>query len=697
MPAESDVRTELGPAVRALAAGQVVFGRYELRRKLGEGGFGAVWLVYDRRLREEVALKFVLQAVAASPEAIDALMAEAARSRRLTHPHIVRIHDFVSDAVGDDCPDLAGISMEYVDGESLAQRRLREPGKCFDVEQIAPWIDQLCQALTYAHDLKRRVIHRDLKPANLLLSRDGELKVADFGIACSLLNSVTQMGGRLGIGTPPFMSPQQFGGDWPSESDDVYSLGATIFALLTGTPPFFQGDIVDQVKNKVPEGMNERRARLGGAVRSAIPPAWEETVAACLAKDTAARPAGAEAVARRLGLRPGFAPPGPAPGPEVDRVTPEPIQEDRTRLDPRPEEIPPPPVASSASTASPLPVAACAPPAPASPGRRPGKWLVAPLVALLLALGYAVPWPKFGVPPPPPTPQPAPAPPRPATPLTGPAAATKDAPFENSLGLRFVPAGTPGVLFSVWDTRVKDFAKFIKESGHELSQGEKALTLESYGKDDYTWKAAGGDWRNPRFPQPQGADHPVVCVSWEDAGAFCAWLTKTERAAGRISPAQSYRLPRDHEWSMAVGLGSQENAAVSPKEKSRKIEGLYPWGTTWPPPSTAGNFCGEESRVGAASAKNWTVIDGYRDGFPRTSPVGSFAPNQFGLYDMAGNVWQWCEDWYDPAAKDFRVLRGGSWFYGSVFYLRSSYRGYGRPTFRFGSGGFRCVLSVSGG
>jgi serine/threonine protein kinase len=311
MPAESDIPTELGPAVRALAAGQVVFGRYELRRKLGEGGFGAVWLVYDSALREEIALKFVLQAVAASPEAIDALKAEAARSRRLTHPNIVRIHDFVSDAVGDAHPDLAGISMEYVDGESLAQRRLREPGKCFDVEQIAPWIDQLCQALTYAHDAKRRVIHRDLKPANLLLSKDGELKVADFGIACSLINSVTQISGRLSSGTPPFMSPQQLGGDWPAEADDVYSLGATIYMLLTGTPPFHQGDIVDQVKNRVPESMSERRHRLGITTRATIPGLWDETVAASLAKATAQRPPGTEELARRLGLRPPCAPPAP--------------------------------------------------------------------------------------------------------------------------------------------------------------------------------------------------------------------------------------------------------------------------------------------------------------------------------------------------------------------------------------------------
>jgi serine/threonine protein kinase len=370
MSAESDTSTDLGPAVRALAAGQVVFGRYELRRKLGEGGFGAVWLVHDRRLREEVALKFVLQAVAASPEAIDALMAEAARSRKLTHPNIVRIHDFISDAVGDAQPDLAGISMEYVDGESLAYWRLRQPGKCFDVEQIAPWIDQLCQALTYAHAPKRRVIHRDLKPANLLLSSDGELKVADFGIACSLLNSVTHIGSRLSSGTPPFMSPQQLGGDWPSESDDIYSLGATIYSLLTGTPPFHQGDIRSQVIGKLAEPMPERRERLGAASRSPIPADWAETVGACLAKETADRPASVEEVAQRLGLRPYFS----APASLIPSV-PEPSNWEVMSPTGTPEEVGTDP-----------PAAAAVPFAPRTPMRR--KWLLVPLLLLVLFGSY---------------------------------------------------------------------------------------------------------------------------------------------------------------------------------------------------------------------------------------------------------------------------------------------------------------------
>jgi hypothetical protein len=98
---------------------------------------------------------------------------------------------------------------------------------------------------------------------------------------------------------------------------------------------------------------------------------------------------------------------------------------------------------------------------------------------------------------------------------------------------------------------------------------------------------------------------------------------------------------------------------------------LYPWGTRWPPPSGAGNYRGVESKMG-------NVIDGYNDGYPRTSPVGSFASDKNGLYDMGGNAWQWCEDWYNSAKKD-RVLRGASWFFSSPGILLASRRGGDTP------------------
>ncbi|HEV7406670.1 MAG TPA: bifunctional serine/threonine-protein kinase/formylglycine-generating enzyme family protein [Chthoniobacteraceae bacterium] len=695
MPSESDIPAELGPAVRALASGQIVFGRYELRRKLGEGGFGAVWLVRDSALREEVALKFVLQAVAASPEAIDALKAEAARSRRLTHPNIVRIHDFVSDAVGDAHPDLAGISMEYIDGESLAQRRLREPGKCFDVEQIAPWIDQLCQALTYAHDPKRRVIHRDLKPANLLLANDGELKVADFGIACSLINSVTQISGRLSSGTPPFMSPQQLGGDWPCEADDVYALGATIYALLTGTPPFHQGDIVHQVLNKVPMPMHERRERLSITGHALIPAVWEETVAACLAKEVPHRPVSVEAAAQRLSLPPHLDPPRPPPKPPVIRGAPEPIDEEETYLPRRTEEstrTPTPPQLPQPTPPLnlPSPPAIPQPTGPAlSPARKVplSRWLLIPIVALLLFGAYAV-WRESTPPPhpdkssdgPPPETDPkdpnwtaAPStpqasaptitePPPSATTVTTPTTdapekATKGIPFLNSLGMKFVPVPIKGrntagkttnknILFSVWDTRVQDYEVFASATKRKVEA--------------------------PTFTQ--SPTHPVVNVTWGDAKAFCQWLSEKE---GRI-----YRLPRDHEWSCAVGIGDKEDATRTPaqNEKESSYSSRYAWGETFPPPPNLGNYDPELKA----------------DTFENTSPVGSFPANQFGLFDMSGNVWQWCEEFLGPVDEMGRVIRGGAHGGSSPQFLELSYRGAPLPTDYVDFIGFRCVLELPG-
>jgi formylglycine-generating enzyme required for sulfatase activity len=134
-----------------------------------------------------------------------------------------------------------------------------------------------------------------------------------------------------------------------------------------------------------------------------------------------------------------------------------------------------------------------------------------------------------------------------------------------------------------------------------------------------------------------------------------------------------------------VGLGHE--VGDTPGEKNGRITGVYPWGKQWPPPKGAGNYCGAESKPWADE-----VIEGYDDGYAHTSPVGSFAPNKFGLYDMGGNAWQWCEDWYDTEQR-YRVLRGASWYEFSPFNLLSSARYYGgAPDGRCNGGGFRCVI-----
>jgi len=262
--------------------------------------------------------------------------------------------------------------------------------------------------------------------------------------------------------------------------------------------------------------------------------------------------------------------------------------------------------------------------------------------------------------------------------------ASRDAPWTNSLGMKFVPVKGTDVLFSIWDTRVQDFDAFVRASGYDAANA--ATNMFSLREDG--WKQRGDTWKSPGFTQ--GATHPVVGVSWEDAKAFCKWLTEKERAAGRLTAGQEYRLPTDAEWSMAVGLGPETGS--TPAEKSRKVADVYPWGTQWPPPQGAGNYCGEEAKQGLLTS--WKVIDGYNDGYPRTSPVGSFAVNQFGLFDMGGNVWQWCEDLYQ-SDKEYRVLRGASWGLNDPDLLLSSYRIYDLPGNRFGINGFRCVVVVA--
>jgi formylglycine-generating enzyme required for sulfatase activity len=174
-------------------------------------------------------------------------------------------------------------------------------------------------------------------------------------------------------------------------------------------------------------------------------------------------------------------------------------------------------------------------------------------------------------------------------------------------------------------------------------------------------------------------------VSYKDAVAFCEWLSKKE--------GKNYRLPSDHEWSCAVGIGDRERAEDGPRGNHRKIAGVYPWGTQWPPPKGAGNYCGQECRGAPGLPKSYRGIEDYRDDFVFTSPVGSFNPNPLGLYDMGGNLWEWCADFMDPNGdRKQRVLRGGSWGDDVATCLLSSFRRHELPEVRGIVFGFRIVL-----
>jgi len=284
------------------------------------------------------------------------------------------------------------------------------------------------------------------------------------------------------------------------------------------------------------------------------------------------------------------------------------------------------------------------------------------------------------------------------------AAASKQKPYVNSLGMEFVPVAGTGVLFCRWKTRVKDFGAYAREAGYVQRDGINVMKMNKNDDGSYgvEWKLdPNASWESPGFVQ--GAEHPVVGVSWKEASVFCEWLTKHDRAAGVLPAGASYRLPSDEEWSRAVGAGK------------------YPWGNAFPPPHDAGNY-GDAAYLKLLSSLSggtkWSAdLSEVNDGYERTSPVGSFAANRLGIFDLGGNAWEWCRDELRASMNDadvlektpvlkvergsdgtpYRVLRGGSWYNADEILLRSSFRGSDFPTYRDVNCGFRCVLVVSGG
>jgi serine/threonine protein kinase len=222
-------------------------------------------------------------------------------------------------------------------------------------------------------------------------------------------------------------------------------------------------------------------------------------------------------------------------------------------------------------------------------------------------------------------------------------------PFTNSLGMKFVPLGD--IQISVWETRVQDYEAFCH------------ATRRHYEPADFH----------------QTATDPAVKVSWFDAMAFCKWLTEKEHDENLIEDRQVYRLPTDLEWSMAVGLVDESGA--TPEIRDGKIKNEFPWGKQWPPPN---------------STANYSAATGRRHG--ATMPVGSFKPNSLGLYDLGGNVWEWCLDTYKGGTsgsnRDWGVLRGGSWATSNRLEMQSSYRNVIDRNDRDVIYGFRCVLAT---
>lgn len=245
--------------------------RYPVKKQLGSGAMGNVYLAEDIRLKREVALKQLAPGLSSNKQLIARFRQEAVALARLSHPHIVQIYDFF------EAEGFLWIVMEFVNGGELEDKLKAEP---LELEHTLRLVKQLAEALSYAH--AKGVIHRDFKPANVLLTESGDVKISDFGIAKLAQSSIhTQL--NTVMGTPSYMSPEQANGDSVDLRTDIYSLGIVFYQMLSGELPF-----KDDTKSIVAQHLT-KQAPLLNDNHSAVPVKIDQIVQTMLKKKAADR------------------------------------------------------------------------------------------------------------------------------------------------------------------------------------------------------------------------------------------------------------------------------------------------------------------------------------------------------------------------------------------------------------------------
>ena len=275
-------QADAGPRTDGLSGER--FGDYELLEEVARGGMGIVYKARQVSLNRTVALKVILSGGPTGEEDVRRLKAEAAAAARLDHPGIVPIFE-VGEHQGQHF-----FSMGFVEGDSLARRVASGP---LPPREAAALVREVAEAMAYAH--RQGVIHRDLKPSNILIDRDGRSRVTDFGIAKRVEGDGGLMEAQV-IGTPSYMAPEQAQGKREvGPSADVYALGAVLYTLLVGRPPFHAATVIGTIFQVITqEPVPPRR------LNRAVPRNLEAVCLKCLQKDPARRYAGAAELADDL-------------------------------------------------------------------------------------------------------------------------------------------------------------------------------------------------------------------------------------------------------------------------------------------------------------------------------------------------------------------------------------------------------------
>ncbi len=669
-----------------------ILGNYRLYEPIGSGGMAVVYRAEQLTIQRIVAIKVLSSALAIDPEFVARFRREAATAARLEHPNIVPVYDFGAQA------ETLYVVMRYLPGGSLAQRvkRFGIPG----LADTAHLISEIASALDYAH--KNGVIHRDIKPANILLDEEGRAFLADFGIARLLNSAGTTV--TTGIGTPAYMAPEQFVGQHVDARTDVYSLGVMLYVMATGKLPFeadSQMGVAYQHINTPPVPPVE--------LKSEIPPTVSDVILKALAKSPIDRPAtpGALAASFAEALAEGQSEPTVRSTYFVQPLPPvaSAILEKEGNTAPSSHPSPVAPVLQAPEGNSPLLLDT----RPRSGRTQAGltiplvAGLVVSLVAVALVVAIAgIQLLRSGLR----TPTAIAA--NATSSATGqvePTASANTIPSTNTVEPRgtapsvqsstasagvvtstlvpirvsptpsmtptIIPTGSaPGVtrmedsgIVQVWVPAGcfmmgSDPAQDPTAQPDEMPQHQVCISqgfwLDQYEVTNAAFQAfidAGG-YHRPEFWSTDGwqwvqskgitgpldlfgatkPQQPRVGISWYEAEAYAHW--------------RGARLPTEAEW---------EYAARGPDSR------IYPWGNTYQ--SGYANF--DEQSTGGPHAG-------------QSAPVGSYENGKSWVkaYDMAGNVWEWVNDWYDanyyqqrivgdpqgPLSGTTRSLRGGSWF-----------------------------------
>ncbi len=626
----------------------VLANKLRLLRPLGQGGMGVVWAARHLTLETDVAVKLIRpERVAADPALAARFEREARATARIAHPHVVQVMDY--GTVDGAVPYLV---MELLHGFSLAD--LIERGGRLSFATARSLMQQVGSALESAHALG--IVHRDVKPHNVFIleERRGSplfVKVLDFGVAKVLGDrqvpgasaALTETG--MVIGSPPYMSPEQLEGSKDVDlRSDLWSLGVIAYEALTGAQPFGGSSFVT-----VGAAVLKGKYRPASELRANLPASIDDWFAKALCVDPAGRFQSAREMVEAFVAE---------DAPLVAEAS-APIGDARPSAFATTVNV----LAEVGGTASHAPVAARpdaplakpeAPPARASRGRR---------VALLAAAACAV--------------------------IAGGAGflgrARTAAPAGCPAGMAFIDGAT-------FQMGSADDAETPSDETprHGVTVGAFCLdatevTVEAYLRCESCERPLftvefegltpkGSAFENQFCNRAEARDYPINCVDWSQAKSYCA--------------AEGKRLPTEAEWELAA---------------RGKEARTYPWGYQ-PPSGERLNACGAEcsrmltERREAVGKGPWPAMYGEDDSAPSTAPVGHYraGATPAGVFDLAGNVWEWTESPYCRYGKEEcgdsrRVLRGGGWDTTESQDVRASRRYPSAPGARGRSIGFRCA------